>query len=282
MDYRLYPWLNCEVLHADQILGLAGSATWASPFIAIDRSGNKWVVKSRVVGRENTGKALVAEQIVGRLAMAIGVPIPYVRLMHVPTELLSHFKSHPISDSRSSSFEAGICHALQYKEGCVRTSGYAPLQDLYADDDEQCEAAKCRLASVSVLWGWVGTQFDFQLFQAEVPPSWPWCMDNGWSLPGAADWSTWTLQHSAPYPKIRVGGELVEPLPSDMELARSGRLTSTFRKIASIGSDTILGITKLIPSEWCTGYSADGMAEYLELRRTQLMQEYEDLGGATV
>jgi hypothetical protein len=151
---------------------------WSSrnnPVLLVCGDGGEYVVKGAHYPRD-----VINDQIVGRLARVIGAPVPEMRLIDVPAELIA---ANP--DMRH--IPAGLAHGSQslYPDCTERLNLEAHLLRLPAN--------RSRLALLAVLYGWVKAG-DHQFLYRKSRPELVYSVDHGHFFPGGPEWTLEGLQ----------------------------------------------------------------------------------------
>jgi hypothetical protein len=150
-------------------------ATSSAPVLLACDDGNEYVVKGRQVGR-----AVVNDQIIGRLGSFIGAPVGSVALVDVPSELVT-------LNPQMRHVLPGLAHGCRFVPRCSERQGV-----LHATVGEN----RVRYASLAILYGWASAN-DHQFFFSDSVPYLVYSFDHGHFFPGGPQWTTATLA-SAP------------------------------------------------------------------------------------
>ena len=214
-----------------------------SDAVAMDcDDGRRYVVKGRQVGR-----ALVADQVVGRLGDAIRAPVAEVGIVDVPAQLVAE---SPYLEP----FEPGVGHGSLFIPGCHDSRDVA-----FAYEQENEE----RFALLAVLYGWALAD-DRQFLYQKTPPRLVHSVDHGNFFAGGPEWTIDTLA-TAP---------VAEP---DTWIAiqagtRGDALRAAIAQLRSVADAGIAEAVAAPPGAW--GVSMDervALAEYLAHRRDELL-----------
>lgn len=151
---------------------IARRSGYSKAAVARCSDGELYVVKGTQVGR-----ALVADQVVGRLAAVMGAPVPEVALVDVPADLVADQNFY------MGHFEAGIGHGSRIIPGC---------EDGWDIEHEDAAENRDRFALLAVLFG-VAFPDDQQFMYRKAPPRIVYSVDHGHFFAGAPDWTIETL-----------------------------------------------------------------------------------------
>lgn len=236
---RLVNWPSGHVQALTPVRALRGASR---PVVVDCDDGRRYVVKGRQVNR-----ALVADQVVGRLAAIIGAPVPLVELVHVsgdliePGSLLEHFAS-------------GMAHASQFIPGCTDSFW---IQHVTEPGNPE------RFASLAVLYGWADPE-DRQFLYANQAPHLVYSVDHGRFFTGSSDWTIETLR-VAMTTKVDQLIEIQAGLNRNLMRAALSRLSDATDQV-------IAEIVATPPEDW--GITLDEravLAQYLGSRRDALL-----------
>lgn len=204
--------------------------------------------KDYVVKGQNAGRQIVNEQIVARLGLLLGAPIPETKIVEIPDELIQDEKnlSHIIT---------GTAHGSLY----LRDTYFA--KDLIATSEE---VNRPRLALLAVLYGWVGGAYDQQYLFTNQPPRTIYSIDHGHFFPNSPNWTANDLA-------IAQDAELDPVLVSacyftDLEIKKA------LEVLANINEAAIVDAVAYPPTEW--GITIDErtmMLQYLIKRQSQIL-----------
>lgn len=218
--------------------------TSSRPVQLLCSDGFEYVVKGR-----NSGRAIVNEQIVGRLGPLIDAPVASVELISVPEELVE-------VSWEMAHIPPGICHGSRYIHN---TSGRSWLEYLRES------ANRNRIAALAVLYGWMHAG-DHQLIYENAPPHFVHSVDHGHFMP-EPEGPEWRLEDLIAYPEPRPDRHLME----DGMLSMAS-LRPTAEKLQMVTDERIAFAVAVSPDDW--GITMDErmvLAEYLALRRSQLV-----------
>ena len=144
--------------------------TWDSACRPVQVScddGNDYVVKGSQVGR-----SAFNDQVVGRIAMALGAAVANVGLVEVDPELIR-------INREMAHMAPGMAHGSRFVPDCTECLWFQ-----YVDLPEN----RSRFALLSVLYGWmIGAEKQF--FYATNPPNLVYSFDHDAFFPGGPGWS---------------------------------------------------------------------------------------------
>lgn len=193
------------------------------PYVLLDDDNNRYVVKSRGVGRSTYN-----DQVVGRLGMAMGAAVAEVALVEVPQELV---------DARwadLTDLAAGIAHGSRVIPQVLDV----PQEILYADRPEN----RPRFASLALLYGWCQVEGDHQFIHELGLPQRVYSHDHGEFFPGGPRWSAASLHRAQPCRPdrfITVGAGLGE---AELRAAAAG--------VAGVSAADIAASVAAPPDDW--------------------------------
>jgi hypothetical protein len=200
-----------------------------------------------VVKRNHLGKAVITEQIAGRLGALMGAPVPVVTLVEVPAFLTSEPKVAPIT--------AGIHHGSQV---IPHTS-----QDREEITDKDMEINFSRFASLALFYGWFGAA-DHQVVYRQWPPREVSSVDHGEFLP---DGHLWTIAGLSAVPPASPDGLIVRRCRLESE-----HLCAASDGLVAVSSRNIASAVAAVPENW--GFPIEeqvAVAMYLARRREELL-----------
>jgi len=224
---------------AETVLMQFGTAS--SPLL-IECGDEKWVVKGKHLGR-----ALVNEQVVGRLGMAMGAPVGDVGLVRVTEELRADYPAIPPQT-------VGLNHGSRFVEGVSERRDF---------DDTALDVNRDRLALLAILYGWARAD-DYQAFYRKEEPRYVYSFDHAYFFPGGAEWTPESLH----------GADAAAP---DAHVVERGKLTQADLVVAApalecISAEHIAEAIGAIPEEWnLPEGEAVALAMYLERRQRELL-----------
>jgi len=218
-------------------------STKANPVIFGCDDDREYVVKG-----QNAGRQIVNEQIVARLGLLLGAPIPETKIVEIPDELIKLEKN-------LAHITAGTAHGSLY------------LRDTYFD---RCLIAtsedvnRPRLAVLAVLYGWTYAN-DQQYLFTNTPPRLIYSIDHGHFFPNSPNWTATDLANAQDARLDRV-------LQSECYF-RPSEINPVLDALEKINGFDILDAVAYPPSEW--GITIDEriiMIEFLRKRQIQLTQ----------
>jgi hypothetical protein len=220
---------------------IEAKSTKAQPVILECNDGREYVVKG-----QNAGRQIVNEQIVARLGLLLGAPIPETKIVEIPDELIK-------LEKKLAHIHSGTAHGSLY------------LRDTYFD---RCLIAtsedvnRLRLASLAVLYGWAGAN-DQQYLFTNKPPRLIYSIDHGHFFPNSPNWTVNDLAtaQNAQLDPVLVSACNFTPLEIDQAL----------EALVNINEGEIIDAVAYPPTEW--GLTIDErtmMLQYLIKRQIQL------------
>jgi hypothetical protein len=219
--------------------------TWPTSTLPVALScadGKAYVAKGRQAGR-----AIVNDQIVARLGIALGAPVGAPALVDIAALAavsvdLVHMKP------------PGVCHGTEMVRDCSE-------RGWIAHTDEPQNTA--RFASLAVLYGWAHAG-DHQLIYANQTPHLVYSVDHGHFFPGGPHWTIATLDADGPASVYRDIVSACNLLPADLE--------APLVALAALSENDVVQAVAAPPDEW--GVSMDervALVGYLMKRRAQLL-----------
>jgi hypothetical protein len=220
---------------------IEAKSTKAQPVILECNDGREYVVKG-----QNAGRQIVNEQIVARLGLLLGAPIPETKIVEIPDELIK-------LEKKLAHIHSGTAHGSLY------------LRDTYFD---RCLIAtsedvnRLRLALLAVLYGWAGAN-DQQYLFTNKPPRLIYSIDHGHFFPNSPNWTANDLAtaQNAQLDPVLVSACNFTPLEIDQAL----------EALVNINEGEIIDAVAYPPTEW--GITIDErtmMLQYLIKRQIQL------------
>lgn len=150
-------------------------STASCPVLLACSDGQEYVVKGR-----QTGKMIANEQIVGTLARKLGAPVPEVKLIEVPGELIA-------MNPEMQHMHAGLGHgSLSLLPDCTERVWL---------DHARLPANRSRFALLAILYGWVQAH-DHQLVYRKTPPELVFSVDHGHFFNGGPAWTVDNLSQA--------------------------------------------------------------------------------------
>ena len=214
--------------------------TQCSPVVLGCDDGRDYVVKGA-----QTGKAVVNEQVVGRLGGLINAPIPSVQIVLVPTELVT-------IEPEISHVYHGFAHGSPIQENCTDKRWLA-----HTDVSEK----EARFAALAVLYGWTSAN-DPQMIYSLDKPQLVWSVDHGNFFPGGPDWSV-TQLHTT---------EAACVLANISAVCKTQHIQETLDVLAEVKPEQIAAAVAAPPPTWqITTEERRELAMMIERRRTELL-----------
>lgn len=199
-----------------------------------------------VVKGSQTGKVPVNEQVVGGLGQLIAAPIPAIRLVVVPTELIA------IGGSGISHLRHGHAHGSLLLSNCSEKQWVAHM-DLPENNQ--------RIAALAVLYGWTHAG-DPQLIYQLDKPNLVWSVDHGNFFPGGPNWSIADLQAAG---TATVFADLAGHCGTQ-------QIQEAILVLANVQPEQIAAVVAAPPTTWAvTMDERIELAIFLEKRRLELL-----------
>lgn len=218
--------------------------TFSNPVAVRCSDGKEYVLKS-----SNTrGKAIVTDQIVGRLGNLISAPVPMVLIVDVPQELID-------IEPKLSHFPPGPAHACHRVPDCTERK----LFD-HAKEDENRD----RFASLAVLYGWTVAS-DHQMIYENDEPHLVWSVDHGHFFPGTYNWTPKSLKKAT------------SAAPDQRVMNAAGLsitdLDEVLSRIKGVSAEHLASVIAAIPESWnITEAERIAAASFLYRRRKELLK----------
>jgi hypothetical protein len=217
-----------------------GSAS--APVVLGCEDGHDYVVKGQQAGR-----AIINEQIVGRLGAELGAPVGQVNLIEVPADLIG-------MQADLKHMPAGVSHGSRLIPGCSDRQWIA-----HHDVPEN----KQRFAALAVLYGWIPAG-DHQLIYRQTAPHVVFSVDHGHFFPGGPNWTVAGLNGAGP---AVLYGELM----SGCKITRE-ELRTVEDRLRTVSVTTIAEAIATPPDTWnITVEERVAVAAYLATRKEQLL-----------
>ena len=151
--------------------------TFSKPIVLGCDDGKDYVVKGSQVG-----KAIANEQVVGRLGLQLGAPIPPIQIVDVPVALIAG--NRPQIDHMRD----GPAHGSVKQDNCTERA-WPPRASIPENEE--------RFGALAVLYGWMCAG-DHQLIYELDAPGLVWSVDHGNFFPGGPNWTIAGLQGAGP------------------------------------------------------------------------------------
>jgi hypothetical protein len=236
-----------EIQYPRAITFLKSWPTFSKPVCVRCDDGSEYVLK----GTNVDGKAIVTEQVVGRLAQLLGAPVPRVTLVDVPSELIA-------IEPQMKHLEPGLAHASTMVQQCSERMAFE-----YAKESVNRE----RFASLAILYGWAQAG-DHQLIYDNATKA-VWSVDHGHFFPGGPKWSEATLS-------VAYAAHPDDHLMQTAGLA-IGDLQPCATKLSTLTHMDIARAVSSVPETWpVTEAEKIAIARFLDERRSALVKQ---LGG---
>jgi hypothetical protein len=220
----------------------------SKPVVLICSDKKEYVVKGR-----HRMRAIANEQLVARLARALGAPVPDTVFVDVPKALVDanpDMAHMPPGVSHGSLFQGKDCTERAWLER-------AELAKLPAN--------RPRFAPLAVLYGWVHS-VDNQLIYKKSPPEVVFSVDHGHFFPGGPAWTAQTLSQAA-------RPEPLKDICAACDLG-PGDLATALGALRQVDKVVIAEAVAMPPDDW--QFDLDlraAAAKYLYRRRGQLLGE---------
>lgn len=150
------------------------SESFCRPVLVECDNGETYVIKGT-----QSGRSAFNDNVVGRIANRLGMPVPNVALVHLPIELID------IDPENLGHFLPGIAHASSFIENC--TEGWFIHLDLPEN--------RMRFALLSFLYGWMAAA-EKQFFYKIDNPKIVYSFDHDAFFPNGPAWNAETLAKS--------------------------------------------------------------------------------------
>jgi len=215
--------------------------TYSKPVVLGCDDGSDYVVKG-----SQAGKAIVNEQVVGRLGHLIGAPIPAIKIVNVPAELIAG------NSAEISHVRPGLAHGSALQNNCTDKEGLGRTD---VPENEK------RFAALAVLYGWTHAG-DRQLIYCLDKPQLVWSVDHGHFFPGGPNWSVPSLQG--------VGAASV--FPELAAVCEPESIEEVISVLSTVKLEDIAAAVAAPPDTWAvTIEERKELAILLENRRTNLL-----------
>lgn len=222
--------------------------SYSHPVLLACDDGNEYVVKG-----QHAGRAIVSDQVLGRLGVALAAPVGQVCLVEIPAELVA-------AEPEMSGVQPGTAHACRWIPGCSERAHIAHTE---------LPENKPRFAALALLYGWAYAS-DHQFIYANDPPHLVYSVDHGHFFPGGPDW---TIESLADAPRAVPDAIVV----SQASLSNAD-LVGAAEILQSIPDEQIAKAVASPPDEWSLAFSERvALAAYLGSRRDDLVSAL--LGG---
>jgi hypothetical protein len=182
--------------------------------------GNDYIVKGSQVGR-----SAYNDQVVGRIAWALGAPVASVSLVHVEPELISN-------NREMAHMNPGTAHGSLVVPDCTEGAWFQ-----HVDLKEN----RPRFALLSVLYGWI-VGAEKQFFYSNSPPNLVYSFDHDAFFPNGPNWSEESLR-AAPYPDV-------DEVIVDQCGLRHRELNDACGYLQKITTEIIARAITSVPAEW--------------------------------
>ena len=236
----MLPNNDVTVVNAHTYLGLKWHS-FSGPVLLKCDDDNDYVIKGF-----NAGRAIINDQIIGRLASYLDAPVPPVTLVNVPQELIT-------MEPELRHIPPGVAH------GSLWVPGYTDREYFqYIDVNRES------FAKLSVLYGWLFAG-DHQFIYRKEPPHHILSVDHGHFFPGGPDWRIESLQ-TCGSPQLDQSIIIsCNPDPSEID--------SAMIKLNQITNEIIANTVTIPPDSWGIAIEERAaLANFLASRRDLLAQ----------
>lgn len=242
-------------VHPEQIVAVEAEIfidDWGSdsrPALLKCNDTRHYVVKGLQDAKQHMGKVLTNEQVAGRLALAMGAPVPEVVLVDLPGALIA-------AEPRLQHIRPGICHGSLYLGDNMGRRGI---------ENWGLAENRPRFARLAVLYGWAGSADD-QFIYSTSPPELVYSVDHGHFFgPGNPSWDVDSLN--------RAGGASPNPTIVSACALTPDELRAAASRLSGV-SDQLIGQIVAVPrSDWgITENERSALVEYLVRRRDDLIR----------
>jgi hypothetical protein len=204
--------------------------------------GHDYVVKGRQAGR-----AIINEQIVGKLGAALEAPVGQINLIDVPADLIG-------MQADLNHMPPGVSHGSRLILDC---SDKLWLAHHDVPDNRP------RFAGLAALYGWIPAG-DPQLIYGQTAPHLVYSVDHGHFFPGGPNWTVAGLNGAGP---CVLYGELMNGCKITRE-----ELLAVENRLRTMSVETIAEAVAMSPDTWnIAAEERIAVAAYLAARREQLM-----------
>ncbi len=155
-------------------------ASFASPVVLGCDDGHDYVVKS--IHDDGLKRAICSDQVMGHIAGTMAAPVPIVRIVNVPQELIA-------AEIRLAKIPAGPAHGSRYVPNASKTRQRIAFQNLPGN--------RPRFASLAAMYGLAHVDGDHQFFY-EDGTNLVWSFDHGHFFHDGPQWTVDSLEASPP------------------------------------------------------------------------------------
>ena len=220
--------------------------SWSKPVVLAAENGTEFVVKSPRIGVPQS-RAIVTEQIVSILGMAIGAPVGEVFTVEVPKALVD------INPVALGAIGPGVCHG---SKRIANTSERAMLAHV------DLPANRTRFAAIAVLYGWMPAA-DHQLIYDLSSPFHVHSVDHGFFFAGGPNWTEATLGAAA-------AAACDTTIVNGCKLS-SDELRATLERVRDVRPEVLANAVARPPDEWGISPAERlAVAKYLAARQATL------------
>jgi hypothetical protein len=215
--------------------------SFSQPVAASCTDGEVYIVKGQQAGR-----AIVNDQILARLGVALGAPIGQPAIIDI-TDLRA-------VESELQHMPAGTCHGTLRIPDCSDR-----LWVEHVDEPLNRE----RFARLAVLYGW-GHADDQQLIYPNQPPHLVYSVDHGHFFPGGPEWTVDRLEADGP-------GAIYGPLVTACSLKQT-EIDEALVHLDQVTEADIIGAVASPPDEWKLSLDERvALVAYFVKRRSELL-----------
>lgn len=206
-----------------------------------------YAVKGPQSGQAAEARAAVNEQVAGLLGLAIGAPIPPLKLVTLGDELRA-------ATPELQHFASGLLHASRWQNDCT-----GRMDAQYFDESEN----RSRFAAIAIFFTWLYAH-DHQFIYQTVSPHLVWTHDHGHFISNGSVWTAAYLQAIPPVTELdtRFTGAALTP----------EELSPYYERLATVNDERIARAVARPPDEW--GVSMEervALCEFLSRRRREVL-----------
>jgi hypothetical protein len=216
--------------------------SFSRPVAVVCSDGLEYVIKGPQIGR-----AVINDQVVARLGIAMNAPVGKAKLVEVPSELVD-------IEPQLSHIQPGVAHGSLFTPDCSDRSWIA-----YTDEPGN----RLRFALLSILYGWAHAN-DHQLIYGNREPHLVLSVDHGHFFPNGPNWSETDLQNCP-------AAQPEHALVSGCNLT-GDELSQAMSNLRSVTEEDIIQAVAAPPDEW--GITIDEritMVEYFLKRQREIL-----------
>ncbi len=223
--------------------------TSSNPVALICDDGHTYVVKARQPNNATIGHVVVAEQVVARIGLLIGAPVPEVALVEVPALLVS-------AQPEMGHMQPGVAHGSRFMADVTEQMA---LDNTHAENRE-------RFALLAVLYGWMAAS-DHQFVYNKTGPRLVHSVDHGHFFPGGPNWTLASLTQPS-------SAQLDSTITNACALTQEEK-ENAVRHLVKVKETDLARIVAIPPEDW--GFvEAERIAllDYLTRRRDEILAAF--------